>query len=282
MAIESSFPEFFTRSDDHSKAWQRRFFRSQKVQLGAVLAAALAANFGKPGMTCAVVLFVLAGSCNVYLLVTRADQRWWNGRAGAESAKTMAWCYCVGGAPFSKASLDADGELSRRVNEIATKVAQLAAVPVVSSPVTAEMREARSSPLSERISFYLEERIRGQMKWYSEKSTEKERLGRAWTLAAIAAQAGGIAIGVVGLLTDVDFDFVGLFSAAAATAVAWTAVQQYDVLARSYAVASSELSVIDTKIEGTDWTEEDWAVFVNEAEEAISREHTSWRASRAV
>jgi hypothetical protein len=28
------------------------------------------------------------------------------------------------------------------------------------------------------------------------------------------------------------------------------------------------------------WVEADWASFVSEAEEAISREHVSWRASR--
>jgi hypothetical protein len=61
------------------------------------------------------------------------------------------------------------------------------------------------------------------------------------------------------------------------------AVKQYQTLARSYAVASAELGAIDVKITGNPaWEEAAWASFVNEAEEAISREHVSWRASRAV
>jgi SMODS and SLOG-associating 2TM effector domain 1 len=44
-------------------------------------------------------------------------------------------------------------------------------------------------------------------------------------------------------------------------------------------VASQELSAISGQV---DWSasERDWAHFVDQAEEAISREHTLWRASR--
>jgi conflict system pore-forming effector with SLATT domain len=44
-------------------------------------------------------------------------------------------------------------------------------------------------------------------------------------------------------------------------------------------VASQELSTISGQVDLTT-TEEDWAHFVDQAEEAISREHTLWRASR--
>ena len=45
----------------------------------------------------------------------------------------------------------------------------------------------------------------------------------------------------------------------------------------------TDIGAIDVKITGNPaWEEAAWASFVNEAEEAISREHVSWRASRAV
>lgn len=58
-------------------------------------------------------------------------------------------------------------------------------------------------------------------------------------------------------------------------------IRQHWTLARPYAVASAELSAIDVQIVIRQaGTEQDWAVFVNAAEDAISREHTSRRASR--
>ena len=50
------------------------------------------------------------------------------------------------------------------------------------------------------------------------------------------------------------------------------------VLASAYEVASQELAVIGAH---GDWASDEpaWAHFVDQAEEAISREHTTWRAS---
>jgi len=48
-------------------------------------------------------------------------------------------------------------------------------------------------------------------------------------------------------------------------------------------VARNELWAIDAEVSHKHWDDEDeWATFVNESEEAISREHTLWRASRGV
>lgn len=74
---------------------------------------------------------------------------------------------------------------------------------------------------------------------------------------------------------------MGVLGAVSSAAVAWMAIRQYEVLVRSYSVASSELATIDAKIGGSVWADEmEWARFVDDAENAISREHTSWRAYR--
>ena len=52
------------------------------------------------------------------------------------------------------------------------------------------------------------------------------------------------------------------------------------MLATAYAVAHHELGLIASRIDEIA-AEADWARFVDESEEAISREHTLWRASRA-
>jgi hypothetical protein len=49
----------------------------------------------------------------------------------------------------------------------------------------------------------------------------------------------------------------------------------------AYSLTSQELAAVRSDWDA-DRTEEEWAEFVDEAEEAISRKHTLWRASRGV
>jgi hypothetical protein len=280
--IEQYFPEFYNKADEHSGIWQKRYLWTERVQLVALLLAAALASFGDSKPLLVVLCFAAATLAHLYRLITKADEKWWNGRAGAESAKTVCWRFVVGGAPFAVEVPNAEPELATRLSEIASKVAKLVPVAVSQGYITEEMKAARQQSLGDRVATYQEERIRGQMTWYSKKSTVNAERGWHWSLAAIGSQVGALLLGIIAAASDWNFDFVGLLAAAAASAVAWVAVNQYEVLARSYAVASNELSSIDVRISSTEWSEGKWAVFVNEAEEAISREHTSWRASRAV
>ncbi|MDP1860120.1 MAG: SLATT domain-containing protein, partial [Gemmatimonadaceae bacterium] len=186
-----------------------------------------------------------------------------------------------GGNPFPIGDSDANLRLIHRLDEIATKVADLVVVEVATAPISHAMNEARAASLDERVTRYQLDRIRGQMSWYAGKSALNTKLAFRWTLASISLQMLALVLGIVGISQDWDFDFVGVFSAISVSAVAWMAVRQHEVLARSYAVASRELSTIDARISASAaWSESDWAEFVDQAEEAISREHTSWRASR--
>ena len=278
--IEDHFSEFYLKADNYSQSWQRRFLLSERVQLLALVAGALSANFGRAGLAGSVLALIIALGAHAYRLVSRADERWWNGRAGAESAKTLCWCYVVGGDPFPIGARQPEVELSRRLKEIADKVADMAPIAIGSPPATTEMKQERDTTESDRVSLYQTERIRSQMAWYRSKSEFNAVRRNTWAAVAITFQALALGLGVVVVFLDWDFDAVGIFTSCAAAAVAWSAVKQHETLARSYSVASNELAIIDARIDARGWT--DWARFVNEAEEAISREHTSWRASTAV
>lgn len=280
--IERSFPEFYCQADQHSVRWQTRYLWTERVQLASlVLAAGVGSLAGPPVL--AVLMFAAALMAQVYRLTSRADEKWWNGRAGAESAKTAAWRFVVGGEPFDINNHQSDLALGTRIVEVAREVAQLLPVPVSDAHVTAEMQALRSRPLHERIETYRTERIRAQRAWYAGKSAFNTKRATIWSLVGVLSSALALGIGIGAAIYDWKLDAIGFFSALSASVAAWIAVKQYQTLARSYAVASAELGVIDAKIGGrSTWEEGDWASFVNEAEEAISREHVSWRASRAV
>jgi hypothetical protein len=79
----------------------------------------------------------------------------------------------------------------------------------------------------------------------------------------------------------VHFDLLGIHGAVGVAASAWSQARQHSNLATAYSVTALELgSVLDELDALRD--ESDWSKFVGESEEAISREHTLWRASRGI
>jgi hypothetical protein len=144
------------------------------------------------------------------------------------------------------------------------------------------MRRVRALPLNERIEVYRRDRVENQQGWYASNSRKNAKRANRWACAGIASTSLALLIGIICAVNEWSFDAVGLFSAVAAAIAAWLGLKQHQILARSYAVASNELALIATQIQGRTWDEETWSRYANDAEEAISREHTSWRASRGI
>jgi hypothetical protein len=76
----------------------------------------------------------------------------------------------------------------------------------------------------------------------------------------------------------IDLDLLGFGAAVAAGLIAWEQTRQDDRNAAAYSIAAQELASIKSLApEQADETA--WASFVDDAEEAISREHRLWRAT---
>lgn len=73
-------------------------------------------------------------------------------------------------------------------------------------------------------------------------------------------------------------DLAGLMAAIIAAGGAWVGVKQFAPLAAAYSIAAMELAIQADKLKNI--PESDWPVVAADAEEAISREHTMWIASR--
>jgi hypothetical protein len=86
--------------------------------------------------------------------------------------------------------------------------------------------------------------------------------------------AGGRAFGAW------NIDISGVLAAAVAGGAAWLGLRQYSSLASAYSVTAAELGLSYSKLAET--VENEWAAAVADSEEAISREHTMWLASRSI
>jgi SMODS and SLOG-associating 2TM effector domain 3/SMODS and SLOG-associating 2TM effector domain 1 len=284
------YPALYEAASKASKNGQNRYIQAIRVRLISLVLAAVggAISWGIGGVEVlawlALVSFVIALAAEVVIFALHPEQVWYEGRAAAESAKTLTWRYAVAGDPFP-------ATLPNHAADTAF-LAQLAAIIrdlTISLPpleeggegqITDEMRELRARSLSERKNAYLVGRIDDQQKWYGHKSRVAETRNTLFLLGAITFEFVGVIAATLRVTGVIGFDMLGIVAALTAGIASWTQTRQYGSIARAYSIASNELSTIRSQASLVDNT--GWARFVNEAEHAISREHTLWRASRGV
>lgn len=97
----------------------------------------------------------------------------------------------------------------------------------------------------------------------------------------LAIEVAGLIFGILKAVGVIEGDLLTFSGVILATIVAWTQTKQYRTLATAYTVTALELASVQSKITNQ-FNESEWAKFVNDAEEAFSREHTLWKASRGM
>jgi hypothetical protein len=289
----NDLPALFRIADENANRAQHRFTRATGLRLVMLVTAALtgALSWKRPGVIvdgfaiAAAAAFIVALLSEAYLFMERPERTWYESRAAAETSKTLAWRYAVGGRPFAinqASSADTDRLFIEQLREVLDGLKEIRLTPIQGGEqqITNRMRETRARPLGYRKVLYEEGRVRDQQRWYGIKAAYHERRARGFAVAMIVAEAAG-AIGAILRATGVVkiIDPRTLAASLATAFAAWTQTRRHDTLAKAYMVAHLDLSSIH-EILPLQGTEEAWAEFVSTAEAAISREHTMWRASR--
>lgn len=210
----------------------------------------------------------------------RAEKRWYDARAAAESIKSAAWQYTMCGESYRHDDTTAD----QRFKDFLKKV--LKAVPKLEVPakpdeaaLTDDMKALRAKPLSERKAVYREGRVMDQLSWYSNKAMDNKTHARQWTVILIGIEAMAVILGALRIADAFDVDWLSLFAAIAASVAAWKQTKNFTFLSEAYSVTSHEVEIIHADLDGAT-NEKKWAQFVHDAEAAFSREHTLWVARR--
>lgn len=287
---EFDFPALYVATDAYSLKWQKRFVFAQKFQLTLLVLAAIGGSTNwiinqdiKISALFVVLALVSTLFIRIYLLNYIPEKKWYNGRAAAESIKTLTWKYTQCASPFGKElnKIDADELFISKLNEVK------AIVPTVNESVTNsvsqisdEMRELRNSTLSIRKKYYIKHRVEDQITWYNKKSEYNSKKSYLWGIIVALVEFCAIVFAVSRLLDYLDVDMAGIFTTLAAAAIAWMQSKQYETLSRSYQVTAQEIMGVNS-ILAMMKTENDWSNKVEQAEEVFSREHTLWVASHS-
>lgn len=283
---DKDLPGVWRDADATSLSGQKWTLRYSRLRLGGSLlgavGGAISSFAGIFDVAAVVVLlgFFVALSGELAAWVHRPEETWYEGRAVAESAKTLAWRYAVAADPFP-ASLDrraAHDLLRERMSEVVGEVSNRIVLVSDQPTVTDQMLAVRGLNFEERRSIYIDGRTRDQQRWYARKATANRKSETGWRIALVVAEVVAIVLAALRISGGWEIDLAGLMAAVIAAGAAWISVKQYSPLASAYSVAAAELAIQSEKLR--DVSEEEWSDFVADAEEAISREHTMWLASR--
>jgi hypothetical protein len=291
MAIpDSDMPQLFRAADAASRSGQRTYLRLTRLRLGSVVGAAASgiaawrvgdARVDLLGLL-ALLFFVGSLLFESALWKQHPERDWYDGRAVAESAKTLAWKFAVGGDPFPTDVLTttAMNALVRLLDSLHTSYPTVSLTPEAGTNVTPWMTATRGKLLTERREIYIADRVKDQQDWYKRRYDENNIKARAWKAFLIILEALGVLAALVESLTDTGLRYTPVLAAGIGAVVAWLETKQHDQVARAYSAAVSDLASALVKLQSAA-TETDWAREMNDAEEAISREHTLWLASRS-
>ncbi|MGV9266308.1 DUF4231 domain-containing protein [Kitasatospora sp. NPDC003701] len=313
-------PELFRVADSASLQGQRRSVLLSAWELALLVVAAAAGSAdGAPWAWPAAVAYL--GAIVLALVISRQNPQglWYEGRAAAESVKTLAWKFAVRAdayQPPPRSLPDAEGlyrfQLGRVLNAFRGSralgpTAGSTAAPGGGGPdggsggpdggsgapdagagtgITEAMRGLRAQPLAVRRDVYLRERIQVQHDWYRTKARYCARAGFRTGVLGVVLPLLGLVLAVLRAMGWFRYDALGTVSAVAASVAAWAQLRQYRPLAAAYALAADELELIRRQLTGLDVgsadAEEIWARLARDAEDAVSREHTTWQARREV
>jgi hypothetical protein len=292
VSEEPVLPELFVSADLASAQAQRRFLRSTALQLGLLVVAAVSGvtsvklgnqdlDWSQIVATCA---FLAGASLKAHVAITKPDHVWYQARAAAESARTLAWRYAVCGQPF-RADLP-ERELDRLfIERLHAVLEPLRGVTLVPSDqqlqqITDWMRRSRSLPLEDRTAIYAARRIEEEQRWYADRALRNAKQASFWSLTMVTFEIAGALTSLLTSVGAIHLNVAGLAATVVGVATAWMQTKQHQNLASAYAVAARELADIRALI-GEASDEEQWSRFVDNAEGAISREHTLWTSSRS-
>lgn len=283
---DTDLPSFWRDADKASERGQKWALRYERLRLGGSILAACGAAFslraGQLDLAAAIILggFILALLAEVASWTHKPDEQWYDGRALAESAKTLAWRYAVGADPF-QVDLDqrsAHDLLRERLTNIGNEVSGRITITTAEPLVTPGMEALREATFEVRRHAYIKGRTEDQQKWYAKKAQFNRKHATRWRIALMSAEVIALVLAALRIFGGWDIDLAGVMAAAIAAGGAWVAVKQFSPLAEAYSMAAMELAIQADRLKTT--RESEWPLVAADAEEAISREHTMWLASR--
>lgn len=286
MVRQISYPAIFNSADSGSIAAQKWYSLLSALRLLSLVSVAVVASavtlIGNWVPIIAIIPISIAVTSEIILLTVRPDRRWYQCRTVAETAKSLAWRYQVGGRPFAQTeccSRDIDSVFISEIQRLVKRFGDSNLPPARNGQITADMRAIRSLPLEDRKSAYLSERIEDQMRWYANKADWNRKRGYVLQIGLLVVELGALGAAVWAISNESNLALYSVLSVIGIAIVGWAQIRQHGFLSSAYSIASHDLASISATIDSVD-DDVSWGDYVGEVEDIISREHSVWVSAR--
>lgn len=282
------YPTIFEKADNKSITAQKFFTQLNKGILILLIVSTFISSIETDNGWVTIIsssALVVSLILTVAIMFFQPEKTWYDGRAIAESAKSLTWKFITGTRPFNYKlkSKDAEEKLIKNLKKIIGQKKEFFQLIGEEfgdgDQITSSMVELRKLELEEQIDYYASERLEVQRKWYYNKARENRKNKKLSFVAIIIFQVLAIASLILDFYKVIDFMITPLMACMASSVIAWLQLKRFQELTESYGITATELSLIKSKVKHIK-DEEDFENFVDDAETAISREHTLWLARR--
>lgn len=284
----SHYPSIYCSADELSLLSQKRFFLALTAHLVLLIFAAILSLVNISGSLIAIlqlVTLLLVLFCSIYLFSLRPDRLWYAGRAVAESIKTITWRYISRAEPFQGDDINARTHFSKSLKAVVDQNGEIfrAVTARLDAPqITQVMETMRSQPLEKRWNIYMQDRVGEQLEWYAKKASFNKGMSKKFFKALIFINSIAVLCAIFRIVfSEQPFWPTDIFVATSASLLGWMQAKRYSELSASYALAAHEINFIKEQSDMPN-NDQDFSLFVGDAENAFSREHTQWAARRDI
>lgn len=282
------YPQLYRTADSLSLSYQKRHYLLLLAYLllliiGVVLSFVDGCTSIK--ITSIVVFIFSAGLYLVSKLINPVSL-WYNGRAVAESVKSMTWKWMMSANPYNSQRLgtpstDFTNDLQKLLKENCIVFLHFNNKDTDAFyTISDKMRAVREASSIQKLEFYNKQRVNEQFRWYKNKSKQKK------SFYIILSSIVGICYLSIIILMIIDVSLpntlypIEILSIITTAIISWIEAKKYNELSSAYGLAMHDISLIKKeKLEGQ-VGENAVAEYVLNSETAFSREHTQWKARK--
>ncbi|MCS3770426.1 hypothetical protein HNP12_004567 [Aeromonas hydrophila] len=283
---ETDFPGLYQSADDLSGGAQSSFFAALALNLIFLVSAAVVSVVNYPHWGAALIqALLLAGATasSVYLALVRPERLWYSGRAVAESIKTLTWRYVSRAEPFHEDDLTSKKLFLIKLKEVISQnqgISDKLTSHISEKQISSTMVQLRADSFDTRRDNYIKHRINDQLMWYEKKAKSNKKSSERLFAALIFINALALIFALV-KIANVQYPYfpTDILIAFAASLLTWMQAKRFSELSASYALTAHEIGIIREQADEL-ISDNGLSLFVGDAENAFSREHTQWVARK--
>jgi hypothetical protein len=224
------------------------------------------------------------------------EQTWCRSRAAAEDIRSRSWYYMMGinltnlAQPDSRPERETRRAFEEAVRTITKNRLEASRLSGDEPEITDDMDQVRCLSISQKISFYLNCRVKDQINWYQKKARTFDHRNRWCKIGSTACEYGAL---TVALALAFHYYYISVHPSAnnlpltvilspllagAASILAWKQYKRYPELSRMYNQQVKRLNVLEKELTECE-QQTDFKVFahlVKECEDLLTQENQVW------